>query len=456
MRDLLVFGVVLWTLPLSWRRPFFGLLLFSWLAYMRPQDLCWGFARNMRFSFYVGITMIAGWYANERGRRPFAIWELRTRLLLMLTVLVSISFALARYHDAFMAVYFVEFLKIMLVALFTTGQVSDQKRLRWLVWTIALCLGFFGIKGGLLGLARGGMPILRGPGGMMEDNNDFALAMVMNLPLLWYLGLNERHRPYVRKATIAGVALTVITIVLTHSRGSFVAMCCCALWIAWRSRRLVSATAVLGLCTATFFAFAPQHVIDRIASIGQGTAEHSAAARVFAWKTAMTMIENNPIWGVGLRNFQPRFLEYAKIDQSTGITTYVAHNSYLQIWAEGGSLAFICYLILLLSVFFTCARVYRMGQLRPDMAWALDYARMMEATTVAFMVGSVFLNRGHFDLVYHWLALVTCLGTVATACYLRRPTAAVTTAVGGHGGAVSVRLRPLPAGGPVRRWGRGP
>jgi 4-hydroxybenzoate polyprenyltransferase len=37
------------------------------------------------------------------------------------------------------------------------------------------------------------------------------------------------------------------------------------------------------------------------------------------------------------------------------------------------------------------------------------------------MVGAFFLNRGHFDLVYHWLSLVTALSLVAQAAYARAP-----------------------------------
>src|SRR5258706_16457777 len=110
MRDLLVFGVVLWTLPLSWRRPFFGLLLFSWLAYMRPQDLCWGFARDMRMSFYVAMAMLAGWWAHERGRRPFARWDLRSWLLVVLVLLVTLSYACARFQTDYSNRYYLEFL----------------------------------------------------------------------------------------------------------------------------------------------------------------------------------------------------------------------------------------------------------------------------------------------------------------------------------------------------------
>src|SRR5262245_13730387 len=461
MRDLLVFAVVLLSLPTSFRRPFVGMLVFSWLAYMRPQDLCWSFVRDMRLSFYVAIAMLLGWWAHERGRRPFARWDVRSRLLLTMVVLVSISYAFARVHTDYSNRYYIEFLKIIVVALFTTGQVDSRQRFRALVWTIAACLAFYGVKGGLKGVLTGGTPILRGPGGMLEDNNDFALALVMNVPLLWYLGHNERALPYVRSATRIGVFLTVVTVALTHSRGGFLALVGTALWVAWRSGRLFRAVAGLGVAALAFFTLAPADVLKRLGTIGD-THESSTAARLTSWSTASRMITDNPIWGVGLRNFQYRYLDYALVRPDESTTTYVAHNSYLQIWAENGSLAFGVYFVLLLSVFVACGTVWRVGMAVPGMAWAADYARMMEATTVGFMIGATFLNRGHFDLVYHWLALVTSL--VGITWLELRAEAPATAAPSGPlpGGEVTVRqrrARPAPAmvaGKAAPRWGRAP
>src|SRR5204863_2464560 len=45
--------------------------------------------------------------------------------------------------------------------------------------------------------------------------------------------------------------------------------------------------------------------------------------------------------------------------------------------------------------------------------WITDYATMFEATWVAFVVGSTFLNRAHFDLAYHWIALVVAFEVIA-------------------------------------------
>lgn len=457
MRDLIVFLIVLLTLPVSFRRPFVGMLVFSWLAYMRPQDLCWSFARDMRLSFYVALAMLIGWWANERGRRLFARWDIRSWLFVALSFMVTFSYAFAQVQSEYSNKYFVEFLKIIVVALFTTGQVDTKDRFRALVWMIALCLAFYGVKGGLFGILTGGASIMRGPGGMLEDNNDFALALVMNVPLLWYLGYNERKIPYIQLLTRLGIVLTVITITLTHSRGGFLALVGTAMWIAWRSGRLVRAGIGLVFAGMSFLLFAPASVLERLSTIGD-TKESSAAARLVAWGTAMRMIADNPVLGVGLRNFQVRYEDYANLPKGQGAMTYVAHNSYLQIWAESGSIAFAIYIVLLLSTFIACRKVWNLGVRNPQMAWASDYARMMEATMVGFMIGAMFLNRGHFDLVYHWLALVTCLVTIAFAASRNLATARAGQAPGA-GGVVAVRRAAAAVFGnglrkPQPRWGR--
>lgn len=443
------------SLPVSFRRPFVGLLVFSWLAYMRPQDLCWSFARDMRLSFFVGMAMIAGWFANERGRRAFATWDVRTRLMVGLGALVLFSYAQARDQADYVQRYLFEFLKILVIALFTSGQVDSRARFRGLVVMIALCLAFFGVKGGVFGVLTGGATILRGPGGMLEDNNDFALALVMNVPLLFYLGNSERGIRYVLTGSRIAIVLTVLTILLTHSRGGFLALVATAVWMAWRTGNLLRAFGGLFFSALAFLAFAPRSVLERMATIGD-TTDSSALARLQSWSVALRMIEANPVFGVGLRNFQSSYKDYAVIAQVDSRTTYVAHNSYLQIWAESGSIAFALYLALLLSVFVTCRRIHKMGLVRPDMRWAMDYARMMEATTIGFMVGAVFLNRGHFDLVYHWIALVTSLASIAGYQWLRGPQRRASS---GHDRTVTVR-RPIAFGpvaaltGAAPRWGR--
>ncbi len=400
MRDLIVFGIVMLTLPTAFKRPFVGLLLFSWLAYMRPQDLCWGFARGMRFSFFVAVTMVVGWFVNESHKRRFFAPETRSYLLLAMGVFISISLLFAETRSTR---YYFEFIKIIAISLFTISQVDSKLRLRALLWVICGSLAFYSVKNGLVGLTKGGTVIIRGPGGMLEDNNDFALALVMNIPLLFFLSRLEKN-VLVRKACLIAIGLTMVTVLLTHSRGGFLAMSTTVAWIAFRSGRLMQAGFVLIGLVIGFFLLAPAHVIDRILSMSEGAKDSSVASRFESWMVGIRMAIDNPMWGVGLRNFIDNAQAYGM--QGSGEQLHVAHNSFIQIAAEGGGIAFITYMTLLLSVFWAALWLRRVAKVRPDLYWAGHYAAMFETINLGFMVGGTFLNRGHFDLIYHFLALV--------------------------------------------------
>jgi putative inorganic carbon (HCO3(-)) transporter len=450
MRDLFVFLVVVGCLPYALRRPYVGLLLFSWLAYMRPQDLCWGFARSMRFSFFVAAAMVIGYFSYESGIRRFTRWDIRTRLMLVLLVLISLGLLFARDQGKYVMRYYFEFVKIVLIALFTVGQVTDRRRLRWMMWIICISFAFYGFKGGLFGVLTGGARILRGPGGMLEDNNDFALALVMNVPLLFYLGRAE-GKLWVRRLCDVAMVLTMVTVFLTHSRGAAVAMIATLLVIAWRSGSLIKAILTMTLGGVGFVTFAPAHVWERLSTLKQGTEEGSAATRIRAWTVALRMIEANPVLGVGIRNFQKHWHDHSGdlVERRGRDFAYVAHNSYLQIWAEGGTIAFTVYMTLLGSMFLAAYRLRVWGRMRADLIWAGVYGRLLEAITVGFMVGSFFLNRGHFDLVYHVMGLASCMVFVARDELLRKNVA--TERIDEVRGVV-IEPRPALAGSPLGRW----
>lgn len=420
LRDLFVLGVVVVSAVIGFRRPFVALLCFTWLAYMRPQDLCWGFARTARFSLLIGFVMLAGWALHEIGKRPFTRWDVRARLIFALFALTTISFALAKNQTEGPTHYYVEFLKIVVVALFTIGQVDSRLRLKAILWTIALSLGFFGVKGGLHGVLSGGAPILQGPGGMLEDNNDFALALVMNLPLLFYLGQVEENRLW-RVAAAVGMVLTCITILLTHSRGGALSMAAVLFVITIRSRYKFQALALAVIGAVAFVMFTPAHVFERLSTIGEFQEDASANARLTAWQIALRMVEAYPALGVGIRNFQTHWAEFSHgLTPPGGGFAYVAHNSYLQIWAEGGTLALLVYLAILASVFVTLRHLRLIGKRTEGGDWIFQYSRMFEASFTGFIVGATFLNRGHFDLFYQLVALVAVFKLLALR-YVRQP-----------------------------------
>ena len=415
MRDIIVSLFLLAIMPTCFRKPFVGLLLFSLLAYMRLQDLTWGFARTIRWSFYVAIITFSGFFVSSRERR-FMIQDVRSTIMIILVFLVGLSIVKNRGIDSKDLPGFVEFTKVIVIALFTSGMVHTRERLRMILWVIMLSFAFFGFKSGIIGILQGGgTQIIQGPGGMLKDNNDFALALAMGIPMMVMIGRSER-RDALRKPLLACVPLTMITIALTHSRGGFLATSLGIFIMILRSRNRVAGFAMIGIVGICAALAAPKDYIERIQSIGEYDADSSAQARFAAWRVAGVMIQSNPVFGVGFGHFQDNYTRYDPARKDADLQqhmSHVAHNSYLQIWAECGTPTFLLYLTLIFLSFLDLWKIRAEAQRRYHSSWILNYTTMFEASLATFTIGSVFLNRAHFDLFYHWVAIILAFTTIA-------------------------------------------
>ena len=411
IRDIVFSVIIFGLLPVSFRRPLIGLLTFSWLAYMRTQDLTWGFARHQRWSFLVAVVMGAGFFSQPREKlfqKDPRIWA-----MVGLAVWFGLSMVMADVDDSYATRRYVEYVKIILVSLFTTAVVTKKAHLRVLVWVIALSFGFYGIKVGLAGvLSLGQVKVLQGPGGMLEDNNDFSLALCMALPLLIHIGRTETDK-YLRRGIWLATPLTAFTVIMTTSRGGFLSLCAVIFMLMWRSRNRVATLAVGGLLSCTALFFLPEEYTERLSSLTSAESiesDGSAMGRIAAWKTAVNMAVHNPVFGVGMNNFERSFNEY-KLEKSW--QPRVTHNAYLQVWAECGTPAFLLYLFMILFTWYSLNRLRKDAQQKYNTSWIINYATMFEISIVAFIVGSTFLNRATFDLFYHFVAITVAFGVIA-------------------------------------------
>ena len=421
MRDLVVFLLFVVLLPSCFLKPWFGVMAFSWLAYNRTQDLTWGFARSLPISNTIAIAMIVGWLVWEY--RPLWFRDARLKAMALLVLVVSLSMAVNTVRWEAVGNRWTELLKIIFVALLTAALLVNRTRLRQFMLVVALALGFYGVKNAIWFLL-GGETIV-GPGGMLKDNNDFALAMVMNLPLLWYLSYDTADLRFGRALKWFlrfAFFMTILTIMSTGSRGGFLAMAVVLGWMAMKTRYKIPAivgVAVLGLLG---FALAPPEYIERISSIADAS-DQSSLGRLVSWRVAGNMIEQNPVLGIGFNNFVWDYQRYVGgITLPFGVKevpSRVAHNSYLQIWAESGSIAFGLFMFMVLSTIFRMSRLARLVRGTAD-EWIRPYALAIEVTLYGYLAGAMFLNRAHFDLLYQFVAAASTFTVVIVAERERR------------------------------------
>src|SRR5690606_31159340 len=220
MRDLVVTLIVFGSIPFILRRPFVGILVWSWISFMNPHRLTWGFAFDMPFAQVIAVATLAGRIVARQPKRlasdPFVYLWVAFIAWSMVTTALALYPAAAQDQ-------LVKVLKIQLFVLLTMWLVNTRERIDSLIWVIVLSIGFYSVKGGLFTLMTGGGSRVFGPpGGFIGENNALALATLMVIPLMNYLRLQASNR-WVRRGLLLAMVLSVASVLGSHSRGAIVA-----------------------------------------------------------------------------------------------------------------------------------------------------------------------------------------------------------------------------------------
>lgn len=416
MRDLIVLAVVFASLPVIVFRPFFGLLVYGWLAYMRPQDMAWGVTRALPLSQWVAIALVLG-LVLSLGRERWLLLKVQTVLMILLAGWISVTVVTAVLPDVSGDMYGY-YWKAIVISVLTTGLVADRGRFRILLVLIAFSIGFLGAKRGLLGLLHGGIRYNDGPGGFMSDNNSFALVLNMILPLLVAIILTEKSR-LLRIAAAAIAVLSTMTILFTFSRGGLLTLAVVVPALIWRSRHRVAVTALIAAGLAGFLfltsdAFT-QAYVERAQTISDYHEDRSAMGRLNAWQTSWRVFLDYPVFGVGPNNLEVVHHAYSPEPERFR----VSHNAFLQILCECGLPALLLFVSTIVAGFLALGRIRRMT----DLPWVEVYARMLQISLAAYVVGSLFLNTAYSELLYQIVAMSVSLEVIARRA-AREPAAA--------------------------------
>lgn len=383
-------------------RPFIGLLFFSWLGYMRPQNLAWA-PSELRFSYYIAIALLVGCLLNK-GKEKIFVKARENYLLIIFWLTLGITTIFSIFPGQSLP-KFLELTKIIFISIITGGLVNSKDRFKYLAWIIIFSLGVYAVKGAVVCSFTGYK--LYGPAdSMISDNNDFALALNMILPFFLYLGINEKKR-WRRFIFYILFPFIIVAIIHTYSRGGFLGLLSVGLLLILRSKRKIFGFLALILTLALFINFAPLAYKERISTIKTYEEDESAMGRIWAWQAAWQMAKDRPLTGVGLRNFVSAYSNYHWSPPK------VAHNSYLQLLAECGFVALVIFLVLLFLSIKKLRSLRKRVKFTKDTAWLHNYSHMLEIGFIAYMVSGFFLSRHDFDLVYQFIGMTVALEHIA-------------------------------------------
>ncbi|MBL8396430.1 MAG: putative O-glycosylation ligase, exosortase A system-associated [Candidatus Accumulibacter sp.] len=409
MRDILITVIIVGLLPFILRSASLGAYVWAWISMMIPHKNAFGFAATMPFAHMVALTTLLS-CVFSRERRPFPVNSITvTYVLLMLWMSLTCFFALNTTEVVFERWLLV--FKIHLMVYVTLMLLRGRQQIERLVWVIVVSIGFYGVKGGVWTLLTGGGGRVWGPpGGFLLDNNAFGLALVMLLPLFYYLQQVSVRR-WLRWGLVGGMVALTFSILGTHSRGALLALVAMTGFLGLKSRRPVLNSVLLGLGLLAAIAFMPDTWSGRMHTIETYDQDTSAMSRIYAWKTLWALALDRPLTGGGFVVDTPQvFAIYAPPGGAgvyTGGNVYVAHSIYFQMLGEHGFPGLALFLLLGVATWRTSARLARLAKSDPRYSsWVPMLMRMVQVSLVAFATGGAFLSLAHLDLIYYIVCLV--------------------------------------------------
>ena len=314
-------------------RPYFYLLIYIVVLYLRPQEyidffidkpvvpvslitatLLWMVAQKKSFEapqhyLMIGLTasifisvLLTGWMMGALN----ALTDFLPTLLLFYIVATS-TVSLKRLQGLAIVMTAV----CVVIAFHGMGQIDDEFGVGWtgaeLIDDRITYLGF------------------------LNDPNDLSMAFLMVLPLTLYVAQVGRFW-VLRMAAYASAAVILYGVFLCNSRGSLLGIA--AMLFAYAVRRFgwLRSTIVAPMLLVPLLLLAPSRVSEMAAD------EESAAGRWDAWFEGFEMLKSHPLFGIGKGLFTDH----------NGLT---AHNSFVLSFAETGLVGYFFWFgILMLTI----------------------------------------------------------------------------------------------------------
>jgi len=405
MRDIVLTLVILGLVPVALMRPWIGILVWNWIGLMNPHRLTWGFAYNMPFAQIMGLAAFVGFFFSKEPKR-FPVNAVTVVLLMFIawmcfTTLFALNPASATEHLS-------KVLKVQAGVILGLFLLQTRERIQWLVWTIVISIGFYGVKGGIFTLRGGGGEKVLGPGGsFIEGNTEIGLALVMMLPLMRYLQLTSDHR-WIRFGLVVAMILTGIAALGTQSRGAFLAAGAMVAFLWLKSEKKLVPGIVIATAAALTLMFMPDTWWARMETTLNYQQDGSAMGRINAWHFAFNLAMDRPIVGGGFNTFTPQ-LFYTYAPDPTRF--HDVHSIYFEALGEHGFVGLALFLLLMVLTWRTGSRLMRLAK-APEHAWARQLGAMAQVSLIGFWTGGAFLGLAYFDGYYVIISIIVLTRTV--------------------------------------------
>lgn len=383
--------------------PYVGVLLWSWFTLQQPHEQAYGFVQTAPLNLIIAVVTLIAWILSRERKTPpsaFIFW-----MLVIFFVWMTLNSIFAYDPAQSWPIWDLTWKTLLLGAVIAVTATS-RTRLYTLTWIIVISLFYYGVKGGVFTILTGGHFRVGGPAAsIIGDNNQLAVALLMTLPFANYLRSQIADRR-IAGLLLAGILLTVISIIGSYSRGALIGLTALGLLAILRVRNRFAYLAVACFVIAFIVQFMPESFFHRMDTISTATQDTSFEGRLYAWQVAFLYASQHFPFGAGFSGLQLGVIFHQYFPDQP---PRAAHSIYFEVLGDQGFIGLGIYLIVLSAAFLECSRIISVTRGVPEQQWAHDLAIAIQASLFVFCVAGSALSMAYYDLFVIDVAMLLSL-----------------------------------------------
>ena len=367
------------------------LLLYLTLIYVRPAEIVPAWAAIPFVDILTALSGLIGIFSI--AVKPRKIFDLpQDKLLLAFWAMMAISSLKVWLTGVYIA--FFAFMPVVFAYFLIRAGVQSPRQLRGLVYLLMALNVFLAVNGIVqyhtgVGLGDVTLVLDRIYGtGIFNDPNDLGMTFVMSVPLFLFVIARTETGFITRGLSLIGLGAVLLALYYTNSRGAIVGLAAAMVCLSFLRYRTVAGTIAAVALLGVIVVAAPSRGSEMDAG------ESSAQSRIQSWAEGWNMLKSHPLTGVGFN----QYLDYH---------IRVAHNSFVETFAELGLLGAFCFV----GMFYWFFKGLKL--LPQDTPEAASWRRTLMASAVGLMTCGWFLSRQYVHIYYIMIAVGACAVTVS-------------------------------------------
>jgi putative inorganic carbon (HCO3(-)) transporter len=385
-------------------KPFYGLILYIVLLYIRPQDFVPALEK-MRVMLVLAVVIILSFSIHHIfTKRKISLFQSRQSIIMLaLLILVPVSnLANLQFKEAWEG--FNDFLTLFLLFFMIVSIMEDSRKVRALAWTLVVCTAIICVNGIIQHFRGfdliGNIPEVDGRIrwiGIFGDPNDFALLINSFFPFVLVRFFEKGIGVTQGLLLLIVGTINILAIYYTGSRGGFIALLLILAFFAFKRWGLVRGLVIGAVFFAAAIAIAPGRFMD-LSPHGA-----SASGRIYAWIDGLVMLRRRPLFGVGF-------------DRFTIVHGRAAHSAFIECMAELGLAGYLAWISIIFTSFKDISHVIGTSSSES----LVKYAKVFQLSLVGFLGSAFFLSQAYSPVFYILVAFATKISAISDPA-IKRP-----------------------------------